>query len=101
LPTDEEIYTSFPTCKEKQRLNEAEVVRDSEDSVYICRNGCQPIIVVSTPESEAWSGRGYRIGTHVILNAENLHLPIIGATKRILILASHATLKKKVKSVAN
>jgi len=95
LPTNGEMYTSCPTCKEKQHLNEAEVVRDGEDTVYICRNGCQPIIVVSTPESEAWPGRGYRIGTHVIRNAEDLNLPIIGATKGVLIPASRAALKKK------
>jgi len=95
LPTNGEMYTSCPTCKEKQNLNEAEVVRDGEDTVYICRNGCQPIIVVSTPESEAWPGRGYRIGTHVIRNAEDLNLPIIGATKGVLIPASRAALKKK------
>lgn len=95
LPTDGEMYTSCPTCKEKQLLNEAEVVRDGEDTVYICKNGCQPIIVVSTPESEAWPGRGYRIRNHVIRNAEDLHLPIIGATKGVLIPASHAALEKK------
>jgi hypothetical protein len=40
LPTDREMYTSCPTCKENQHLNEAEIIRDGEDTVYICRNGC-------------------------------------------------------------
>jgi hypothetical protein len=95
LPTDAEIYTSCPTCGEKQCLNEAEIVREGEATVYFCKHGCQPIVVVSPPESVAWPGRGYRLGSHVVRNAQDLFLPIIGPGKEVLIPASRAALMRK------
>ncbi len=95
LPIDAEIITSCPTCGQDQNLAESEIRRDGDDTIYICKSGCQTIVVVSAPESSAWPGRGYRIGKHVIRNARDLLLPIIGGTgPGVLIPASPAALMR-------
>jgi hypothetical protein len=102
--TDAEIQTECPTCGTKQFLSQATIRRDSADSVYYCRNGCQPIVVVGRPGESAWPGRGYRLGDHVIRNARDLYVPVPAADNtiaavlypsRILIPASPAALMKQ------
>ena len=78
LPVDAEIDARCPTCGETQKLAEATLTRDGDDTVYECKNGCQPIVVVSPPDAIAWPGRGYRIGDLVIRNASELSLPMRG-----------------------
>ena len=95
FPTDAEMNTSCPTCGHNQNLAEAEIRRDGDDTIYICKSGCQTIVVVSTPESSAWPGRGYCIGKHVIRNAQDLLLPVIGGSgPGVLIPASPAALMR-------
>ncbi len=95
LPTDREIYTTCPTCGTRQTLNEAQIIREGKETVYICQHGCQPIVVIGEPEDMPWEGRGYRLGKYVIRNTQDLHLPIIGTGKEVLISASKAALMKR------
>lgn len=92
LPTDAEMHTFCPTCHHDQRLADADVRRDGEETVYICKNGCQVIVVVGSPGSSPWPGRGFRVGDYVIRNASDLLLPI--GIKAVKIPASPAALMK-------
>lgn len=85
LPVDSEVKAKCPTCGEHQFLSEATIKRDGPDTVYMCRNGCQPIVVVSQPGDTAWPGRGYRLGPHVIRNACDLLLPVISLSNPVLV----------------
>lgn len=95
LPTDRDIRTSCPSCGEEQTLGEAELRRNGTDTLYTCKNGCQVIVVVGLPGSSPWPGRGYRLGNHVIRNARDLYLPVIGSAGTVLIPASPAALKRE------
>ena len=95
LPTDKEVYTTCPTCGHKQTLSQAHVSRQGKETVYTCMNGCQTIVVVGEPGDVSWEGRGYRLGDHVIGNAQDMYLPVIGTGNEVLIPASKAALMKK------
>jgi len=95
LPTDAEMYTSCPTCGQEQTLQEAELSRKGEETIYTCKNGCQPIVIVGKPGTKPWEGRGYRLGDYVIRNAQDIFLPIIGKGTGIKIPASPAALMKR------
>jgi hypothetical protein len=94
LPTDKEMNTVCPTCGTKQTLDQASISRVGPETVYTCTNGCHPIVVVGTPESIPWKGRGYRLGDHVIRNAGDLFLPLRGSAG-VVIPASPAALMKE------
>lgn len=93
LPKDKEIITECPTCGQTQNLSEAELYRDGQESVYICKNGCQPIVVIGLPGDSPWPGRGYRLGNYVIRNAKDLYFFMSGG--KVLIPTSPASLMKK------
>ncbi len=93
-PADDQVTTSCRTCGTAQKLTECEVRRDGSDTVYVCRNGCQVLVVVGAPGDSPWPGRGYRLGDHVIRNAGDLFLALPGATAQVLIPASPAALMK-------
>ncbi|SHJ43171.1 hypothetical protein SAMN02745219_02537 [Desulfofundulus thermosubterraneus DSM 16057] len=95
LPTDKEVYTTCPTCGIRQTLAQAKISRDGKNTVYTCMHGCQTIVVVGEPEDAPWEGRGYRLGDHVIRNAQDMYLPIIGTGKEVLIPASKGALMKQ------
>ena len=83
LPLDSEIITECPTCGTKQTLGEAEVTRKGQETVYICKKGCQIILVDGLPCKPSWPGRGLKFGNHVIRNARELILPLFDADNRI------------------
>ena len=95
LPTDSKISTTCPTCRNEQTLSEADVKRTDAGTAYHCKNGCQVLVVVGTPETESWAGRGYRLGPHVIRNAADIFLSLEGASKRVKFDASTAALMLK------
>jgi hypothetical protein len=95
LPTDQEINTACPTCGTQQALSQATISRHGKETIYTCRNGCQQIVVVGEPGEATWEGRGYRLGPHVIRNANDLFIPIIGVERSVLIPASKAALMKE------
>jgi hypothetical protein len=96
LPSDAQIVTTCPTCKEAQTLSEADV-SSGEETVYVCKEGCQPILVVGPPVPPPWPGRGYRMGDWVLRNPSDLHVRLIDqqgepSGKPVLIPASPAAL---------
>jgi hypothetical protein len=91
LPTDKDIETSCPSCRQTQRLAEAQIQRRNDDTLYLCKNGCQPIVVVGTPGASPWPGRGYRMGDHVLRNASDLYM-VLDNGNRVLFPASSAAL---------
>jgi hypothetical protein len=95
IAKDAELLTSCPTCKEDQFLDEGTVSRDEEETIYECKNGCQVIVVVGKPGDSPWPGRGYRLGDHVIRNAQDIRMPVLGTGGTVLIPASPAALMKK------
>jgi DNA-directed RNA polymerase subunit M/transcription elongation factor TFIIS len=95
LPTDAEVTTTCPTCNTNQALFEAAASRSGDETVYICKNGCQRIVLVGQPGEQAWDGRGYRLGPHVIRNAADLLLPIVGSPGTVLVPASPAALMEE------
>jgi hypothetical protein len=93
-PSDSEIMTSCRTCGKEQSLAECDVRRDGPDTVYVCCNGCQALVVVSEPGQSPWPGRGYRLGDHVIRNASDLIVAHSETPARVVIPASPAALMK-------
>jgi hypothetical protein len=71
LPSDAQIRTRCPTCKEAQTLSQADVAIKDE-TTYTCKNGCQAILVISRPSDRPWLGRGYRMGDWTLRNPEDL-----------------------------
>lgn len=94
-PRDVDFTTSCPTCSAKQRASEASISLDGDDTVYSCKNGCQPIIVVSRPGLVAWPGRGYRIRDHVVRNAADLFFQGPSMPVPVQLPASNAALMKR------
>jgi hypothetical protein len=96
LGADHEMVTTCPTCGTRQTLGEAVITQDGDDTVYSCRNGCQPLVIVSRPADGApWPGRGYRMGDHVIRNAADLYYPVVGTGSGLVLPASPAALMKQ------
>jgi len=97
LPADRHVNTSCPTCGESQTLAEAEASRGDEGTIYVCKNGCQPIVIVGSAGDTAWEGRGYRLGEHVIRNASDLEcvMPLTPGVPIIRIPRSPSALMRK------
>jgi hypothetical protein len=81
---DSDMTTTCPACGTVQRLSDATLSLDHDETVYMCRNGCQPMVVIGRPGVVAWPGRGYRLGNHVVKNVrdilvktEDMHAPMI------------------------
>ncbi len=94
LFSDANFLTECPTCKTKQHLAEAPITLDGDDVLYSCKNGCQPIVVISRPGIVAWPGRGFRLGSHVIRNAADIFVSTAEMAVPVLIPASKAALMK-------
>lgn len=76
LPSEAQVRTTCPTCSEAQTLAEADVAAGDE-TVYTCKNGCQPILVVAPPGGHPWPGRGYRMGDWTMRNASDVTFQMI------------------------
>jgi hypothetical protein len=74
--TDDVCWTTCPTCARRQTLAEAVVSREEKTTVYVCASGCQKILVIGSPESTSWPGRGYRLGKHVLRNSADLFVEV-------------------------
>jgi hypothetical protein len=77
MPGDSQIETACQTCHDTQMLSEAQVEESGDETVYTCKNGCQPILVISVPGDEPWEGRGYRMGDWVLRNPDDLIFRLI------------------------
>jgi len=94
LPRDCDITTKCPTCAHVQTLQDAEVFLDGEETIYLCKNGCQPIVVVGPLGNSPWPERSYRLGQHVIVNAQDLFFNVSNPAGVIVIPGSLAALMK-------
>lgn len=92
---DGDMRTTCPACHSEQRLNEATISLEDAETIYSCKNGCQPLVVVGRPGEAVWPGRGYRLGDHVIRNVRDIILKSDDMAKSVLINASNAALMKK------
>ena len=91
---DKDMLTECPACGTKQILAEAVLSLDAEDTVYTCKNGCQPLVVVSRPGIVVWPGRGCRLGDHVIRNVRDIIIKTEDMGVPVVINASKAALMK-------
>ena len=92
--TDKDMTTECPACGVKQLLSEASLSLDEDNTIYTCKNGCQPIVVVSRPGLVAWPGRGYRLGEHVVRNTRDIYVKTEDMKVPIVINESKAALMK-------
>jgi hypothetical protein len=92
---DADIRTICPACNTSQRLSEAPLSIDGEETCYTCKNGCQPIVVVGKPGLTAWEGRGYRLGDFVIRNVRDLMVQTEDVAVPMVLPARTAALMKK------
>lgn len=92
---DADFTTLCPTCSTTQRVSEATISLDGPDTVYTCRNGCQPIVVVSRPGDVQWPGRGYRLGDFTVRNASDMFLKTNSMPAAALMPASKAALMRQ------
>jgi hypothetical protein len=84
LPPDHHIVTTCPTCAEEQTLAEADFFEGEEESAYMCRNQCQPILIIGAPGLIPWPGRGYRIQNFTLRNPADLYLWLLNQQGRRL-----------------
>jgi hypothetical protein len=77
LPGDGGLRTSCPRCRETQTLAEAEFTEGPDESIYNCKNACQPLLIIGAPSERPWPGRGYRMGDFVLRNADDLSFRLI------------------------
>lgn len=91
---DSDMVTECPACNTVQKLSEATLSLDGNDTIYTCKNGCQPLVVISRPGIVAWPGRGYRLKDFVIRNVRDIKIKTEGMGVPMLIPASKAALMK-------
>lgn len=91
---DSDMITECPACNTVQKLSEATLSLDGNDTIYTCKNGCQPLAVISRPGIVAWPGRGYRLKDFVIRNVRDIKIKTEGMGVPMLIPASKAALMK-------
>ena len=91
---DKDMVTECPACSESQNLTEATISLDHDNTIYTCKNGCQPLVVISRPGKVAWPGRGYRLKDYVIRNIRDITIKTEGMRMPFVINASKAALMK-------
>ena len=100
--TDAAVTTTCPTCTTRQPLSRAAVDHEGTDTVYVCMNGCRPIVIISDPEPRELPGRGHRLGSVMVRNVSDLEVAIgaapvtIPASPKALEALSGRTLKHRV-----
>ncbi|MFW2500431.1 toll/interleukin-1 receptor domain-containing protein [Clostridium diolis] len=95
VPNDKYIITTCPTCGSEQNLMQASICKNGLETIYECKNGCQPIVVIGPPGTSSWEGRGYRIKENVIRNTKDLLVKVANDGKSILIPGSPNALAKR------
>lgn len=92
---DSDMRTTCPACGTEQPMSEATLALDDGETVYTCKNGCLPLVVVGRPGIVAWPGRGYRLGDHVIRNVRDIFVKTEDMGPGIVLDARAAALMKK------
>ncbi|WP_043317141.1 toll/interleukin-1 receptor domain-containing protein [Microbulbifer sp. HZ11] len=91
---DSDMNTECPACNSQQNLSEATLSLDYDDTIYTCKNGCQPLVVIGRPGMVAWPGRGFRLKDYVIRNVRDITIKTENMGMPMLIPASKAALMK-------
>ncbi|CAB3964736.1 hypothetical protein BLA3211_03000 [Burkholderia aenigmatica] len=91
---DSDMTTVCPACNTTQRLSDAHLSLNGDETIYTCRNGCQPLVVIGRPGEVAWPGRGYRLGDYVVRNVRDILVKTESMGAAICINASNAALMK-------
>ena len=91
---DKDLVTACPACNEGQNLSESTISLDDDNTIYTCKNGCQPLVVISRPGMVAWPGRGYRLKDYVIRNIRDITIKTEDMRMSLVIPASQAALMK-------
>jgi hypothetical protein len=91
---DSDMTTTCPACGTIQRLSDATLSLDRDETVYVCRNGCQPMVVIGRPGVVAWPGRGFRLGHHVVRNVRDILVKTEEMGTALLLPAGEASLMK-------
>ena len=89
---DSDMRTVCPSCGAEQTLAEAKLTLQDDETVYSCKSGCQPLVVVGRPGVVAWPGRGYRLGEHVVRNVRDIVFRTDDMAESVVINASQAAL---------
>ncbi|ENY76575.1 hypothetical protein C206_16340 [Pseudomonas putida TRO1] len=93
---DSDLRTTCPACHTEQLLSQATIALDEADTVYTCKNGCMPLVVVSRPGLSPWPGRGYVLSpNHAIRNVRDITIKTPDMAVTTVINASSAALMKK------
>lgn len=92
---DSDMRTTCPACATEQLLSDAVLSLDGDETVYTCKHGCQPLVVVGRPGVVAWPGRGYRLGDHVIRNVRDVFVKTEDMAKTLVLDAREAALMKR------
>lgn len=92
---DSDMRTKCPACASEQLLSEAPLSLNGDETVYTCKHGCQPLVIVGRPGIVAWPGRGYRLGDHVIRNVRDVLVKTEDMAKTLVLDAREAALMKR------
>jgi hypothetical protein len=92
---DSDMRTTCPACGTEQALSDAPLSLDGDETVYTCKHGCLPLVVIGRPGIVAWPGRGYRLGDHVVRNVRDVLVKTEDMAKTLVINASSAALMRR------
>jgi hypothetical protein len=92
---DSDMRTSCLACGTEQLLSEGLLSLEEGETIYSCKNGCQPVMVVGRPGVVAWPGRGFRLGDHVVRNVRDIIVKTEEMGVALLLPAGNSALMKK------
>lgn len=98
---DADMKTMCPSCGVAQLLSEAALSQVEGETIYTCKNGCQPIVVIGRPGTVAWPGRGFRLGEHVIRNVREIEIQSEDMPQAVSLPAREAALMSRRPSPHN
>jgi hypothetical protein len=73
---DERIFATCTRCGEAQALGDCDIRLEAEHTHYLCKNGCQDLVIVSPAgmASAPLPRGGYRFGGYVLRNAVDIQM---------------------------
>lgn len=93
---DSDMLTTCPACHTEQFLSQATISLDEEDTVYTCKHGCVPLVVVSRPGLSSWPGSGYVLSkNYAIRNVRDILIKLPDMARTTVIEARSAALMKR------
>lgn len=93
---DSDMRTTCPACHTDQQLSEATLSLDGAETIYTCKYGCVPLVVVGRPGESAWPGRGFVPSSdRAIRNVRDILINTEDMAVTVVLDASSAALMKK------